>query len=994
MLLSRSRAPGAVGYLEPMKTAENAVLPLELLTRDKTDKDAGNYAALVAALKSSHAGAKVSTLGKEKPMGDFANAWRAALGESGLAQVELAPALAELLAPKDGVEVGYVKRAGIFAAMVMQKHLVGRLEEVVEKDEKKVTHESLAIGAEDAFNAPLKLGVKLAPELLEPAYTPIIQSGGDFDLKPSASSNQSNLYHGTITASIGARYKSYCANVGRTYVINPNKGQEKHYKLLLEVQQEAINALRVGAPLSAAYEAALNRLKSKAAHLEKKLTKNVGFATGIEFREGSLLLNAKNSEARVRAGMAFNVAVGLENLEDKEATDKRGQVYSLFVADTIVVKEDGPPDVHTDKAPKQWTEISYHLGDDDDDGDEGGVKVKTGRRGEVEVLESRTRGAGKGMSSTVETSAELASHQSELEEKNRLEALERLRNGGGPSAGPSGPVETPIAYTNADKYPTMAGTGGGPLKTSQSMVDGKAETLLVPVFGRLVPFHISTVKNVTKSEEGGWTYLRINFVCPTAAGGTTGMPPESKADDHFIRELTLKARTPLNLNNTFRLIKELRKRVMAKERQELLEADLVTQVPLQVIRTGKIARLRDCYVRPTVGKKAPGTLEVHANGLRFLASRGEKLDLIFKNIKIAFYQPAEKEIIVLLHFHLRDPIMIGKKKTKDVQFYVEIMESSYALDATRRNGYDPDELEQEQAERRYRKRMNEEFQNFAKKIEEQAGDIEFDIPFRDLGFYGVPPHNRSTCYVMPCVNALVELTEPPWFVVPLDDIEVAHFERIVYGLKNFDLVLVMKDFSVKPVQVSAINVEHLESLKTWLDSCSIKFYEGPANLNWGQIMKHITGMGLEEFYEEGGWKNVLSLEDESGEEEGESEDESEYQDSEASSDDAGSDDSDEFEDEVDSEDSEASGEESLDSDESEGKDFEQLEEEAKRADRAKGKYDEDEKPKSKGKKRSQDYSASESESEERRPSKKKDKGASSSSSSKKPSGSKPFKSKK
>ena len=972
-----------------MKKAENAVLPLELLTRDKTDKDEANYATLLAALKASHAGAKVATLAKESPLGDFATTWRTRLGESGLGQVELAPAIADLLAPKDAQEAGYVKRAGIFAAMVMHKHLVSRLEDVVEK-EKKVTHEQLAIGAEDAFNEPLKLGVKLAPELLEPAYTPIIQSGGEFDLKPSASSNTSNLYHGTITASLGARYKSYCANVGRTYVINPNKGQEKHYKLLLEVQQEAINALKIGQPLSAAYEAALNRLKSKAAHLEKKLTKNVGFATGIEFREGTLVLNAKNTEAKVRAGMAFNVAVGIENIEDKEATDKRGQTYSLFVADTIVVKEEGPPDVHTDKAPKQWTEISYHLGGDDDDDDGGGVKVKTGRRGEVEVMESRTRNAGKGNSSTLETSAELASHQQELEEQNRLEAIQRLKAGGSGISGPVGPVETPIAYTSADKYPTQAPTGGGPLKTNMTMVDGKAETLLVPVFGRLVPFHISTVKNVTKSEEGGWTYLRINFVAPTAAGATTGMPPESKPEDHFIRELTLKSRTALNLNNTFRLIKELRKRVMAKERQDALEADLVTQVPLQQIRTGKISRLRDCYVRPNVGKKAAGTLEIHANGLRYLASRGEKLDIIFKNIKIAFYQPAEKEIIVLLHFHLRDPIMIGKKKTKDVQFYVEIMEASYALDATRRNGYDPDELEQEQAERRYRKRMNEEFQNFAKKVEEQAGDLEFDIPFRDLGFYGVPPHNRSTCYVMPCVNALVELTEPPWFVVPLDDIEVAHFERIVYGLKNFDLVLVMKDFNIKPVQVSAINVEHLDSLKTWLDSCNIKFYEGPANLNWGQIMKHITTMGLEEFYEEGGWKNVLSLEDESGEEEGESESESEYHDSEESDEDEES--SDEFEDEVDSEDSEGSGEESLDSDESEGKDFEELEEEAKRADKARGRYEEDEKPKSKGKKRSQDYSASES-SDDDKPAKKKG-GSSSKGSKPPPAGSKPFKKKK
>ena len=52
----------------------------------------------------------------------------------------------------------------------------------------------------------------------------------------------------------------------------------------------------------------------------------------------------------------------------------------------------------------------------------------------------------------------------------------------------------------------------------------------------------------------------------------------------------------------------------------------------------------------------------------------------------------------------------------------------------------------------------------------------------------------------------VELTEPPWLVVALNDIEVAHFERVVYGLKNFDLVLVLKDFSQKPLQINSINM--------------------------------------------------------------------------------------------------------------------------------------------------------------------------------------------
>ena len=42
---------------------------------------------------------------------------------------------------------------------------------------------------------------------------------------------------------------------------------------------------------------------------------------------------------------------------------------------------------------------------------------------------------------------------------------------------------------------------------------------------------------------------------------------------------------------------------------------------------------------------------------------------------------------------------------------------------------------------------------------------------------------------MPAVNALVELTEPPWLVGALNDIEVAHFERVVYGTPAADASL-------------------------------------------------------------------------------------------------------------------------------------------------------------------------------------------------------------
>eukprot|EP00967_Tisochrysis_lutea_P071043 scaffold94102_cov31-Tisochrysis_lutea.AAC.3 len=702
-------------------------------------------------------------------------------------------------------------------------------------------------------------------------------------------------------------------------MIDPSKEHERNYKLLLELQQEAIDALKVDEKLSSVYDAVKSHLVNKAQGLETHLTRDCGFALGLEFREPTLLLNAK-CEARVRPGMVFNVAVGLDNLEIQSLKDPKSKKYALFIADTVLITDSGA-EVLTHRAPKAWKDVSYYLNDDE----EKDTKPKSSRsgRGNVEILESRTRGKDNSKKH-VETNEALANHQEELEAKMREEAMRRLRNGELPTGNESQAQDTPIAYRDPSQFPS-ASSSGSTLRTNQSFVDQKQEAVLLPVFGRLVPFHVATIKSVSKHEEGAWTFLRINFVAPGITASTQALPPEADLSSHYIREITLKARVATNLNTTFRLIKELRKRVQAREKQVALEADLVEQEALQLNRTGKPARLRDINVRPNLGgKKAAGTLELHLNGLRFQAPRGEKLDIIFRNIKLAFFQPAEKEILVLLHFHLHNPIMIGKKKTKDVQFYVEVMEASYALDNARRSGYDPDELEEEQRERVMRNRMNMEFSNFSKKIEDQAKDLEFDIPYRELGFYGVPPHNKSSSFIMPAVNALVELTEPPWFVMPLGDIEIAHFERVVYGLKNFDMVLVPKDFTQKPLHVNAINMEHLDALKTWLDSCNIKFYEGTANLNWTSIMKHINDIGIESFYEDGGWK-FLNMQGSSDEEEEDPEDaESDFEPSGSSEEEEEDASDEEYEDE--DEESEAS----LDSDESSGQDWDEAEVEAEK----------------------------------------------------------------
>jgi nucleosome binding factor SPN SPT16 subunit len=125
------------------------------------------------------------------------------------------------------------------------------------------------------------------------------------------------------------------------------------------------------------------------------------------------------------------------------------------------------------------------------------------------------------------------------------------------------------------------------------------------------------------------------------------------------------------------------------------------------------------------GKRRPGDLEIHQNGLRYLSQlKGDqKIDIVFSNIKHLFFQPCDGEMIVLLHVHLKNPIMIGKKKTKDVQFYREVSDNNFEETGNRRrrvNYGDEDELAAEQEERRRRALLNKEFQAFSEKISEMV----------------------------------------------------------------------------------------------------------------------------------------------------------------------------------------------------------------------------------------------------------------------------------
>mmetsp|Transcript_16079 Transcript_16079/g.22677 ORF Transcript_16079/g.22677 Transcript_16079/m.22677 type:complete len:121 (-) Transcript_16079:166-528(-) len=115
----------------------------------------------------------------------------------------------------------------------------------------------------------------------------------------------------------------------------------------------------------------------------------------------------------------------------------------------------------------------------------------------------------------------------------------------------------------------------------------------------------------------------------------------------------------------------------------------------------RVPRLSDLTLRPNISGKTVGALESHTNGLRFISLRGETVEILYANIRLAVFQPCEGvDTKVVLHFHLRHPIMVGKKAHKDIQVYTEAVDSTVNLDSARRSHYDPDEIMEEQQDKK------------------------------------------------------------------------------------------------------------------------------------------------------------------------------------------------------------------------------------------------------------------------------------------------------
>uniref|UniRef100_A0A673HK11 FACT complex subunit n=1 Tax=Sinocyclocheilus rhinocerous TaxID=307959 RepID=A0A673HK11_9TELE len=818
----------------------NGIPPITLLVREKNESNKVNFEKMMEAVRGSRDGKTVGVFMKDKFPGEYMKSWSDMITAEGLQKVDVSTAVAYTMAVKEDGELALMKKAAAVTSDVFTKFFKERVMEIVDADE-KVKHSRLAESVEKAIEDRKFLG-GVDPSTVEMCYPPIIQSGGSYSLKFSVVSDKNHMHFGAITCAMGIRYKSYCSNLVRTLMVDPPQEMQDNYNFLLQVEEELLKEMKHGVKLCDVYNTVLEFVKKEKPDLVSKLTKNLGFAMGIEFREGSLVLNAKN-QFKLKRGMVFSISLGLADMINQEAKKDEQKKYALFIGDSIQINEEDQATVLT-PVKKKIKNVGIFLKnadeeDEEEEDDNAEELLGKGARSAA-LLADRTR--------VCADPSERAGQSGErggqaLTEQKGGQQIQKAR-------------KSNVSYKTVSQMPREKD-----IRDMKIFIDKKYETVVMPVFGIATPFHIATIKNISMSVEGDYTYLRINFFVPGSSLGRHDGNIFPNPEATFVKEITYRAsnlKSPgdhsvpsTNLQNAFRIIKEVQKRYKTREAEEKEKEGIVKQDSLVINLNRSNPKLKDLYIRPNIAqKRMQGSLEAHTNGFRFTSVRGDKVDILYNNMKHAIFQPCDGEMIIVLHFHLKNAIMFGKKRHTDVQFYTEVGEITTDL-GKHQHMHDRDDLYAEQMEREMRHKLKSAFKNFIEKVESLTKEeLEFEIPFRDLGFQGAP--YRSTCLLQPTSSSLCNVTEWPPFVVTLDEVELVHFERVQFHLKNFDVVIVYKDYNKKVTMINAVPVNSLDPIKEWLNSCDIKYTEGVQSLNWTKIMKTIVD-DPEGFFEQGGW---------------------------------------------------------------------------------------------------------------------------------------------
>lgn len=858
-----------VKMLEPCRGREPSdKLSLELLVKGKDPQGWPEVAQKVVEFVSkSHNGARVCSF-VHKPQTGFGKALLDAL--SG-AEVKVVPhglgAMEEALVVRDKSSLLNIQEAVDKVCSVAEwfrKH-------IPELDEKPTSHETLVkklnsmlVDEKKEIDTANVTSVQSGTALDSFAFTLSLENGGG----PHASRSTSL---DVIYVQAGANCKGYVAGYGRTLFIDPTDYQKAVYSALLTVRGELVKSLKPGAILSDIFKNAVQVLEAqKVMPREAFNQSSVGCSVGLGFGEEHLI--SETNMRKVEANSTFAICLHAEKLKMDPTKETDEKYFSCNLMDTVLVNESGCL-LLTEHAKSEWKRVHFRFADEDEqqekkaNDDMDATTTRRTTRSQARSSENEEKEA-----QSKSRDVAMAERQWERIQKKQREGLRKAGNADADADDETSREKQDEqkgrlvrTYPSARDFPEY--------KRDKIHVDRMRECVLLPMGDRLIPFHMSTIKNVTKADEGaGAASIRFNFFFASDREQKELSPEMSAAVQQFpalpyIKELTFKSRDVQMVSKLVQSINDLKKKMRDQLKKESEEKDLVEQADLILLRErpkDKPAVLDGVSIFPTPSTRGQGRcqgkLRAHVNGFRFSADKVPPVDILYGNVKYFFFQRGEKQLKVLVHFFLKNPIVIGKRKTKHVQFFTEVQEGSSDLGGRGADRYDPDELEDEARQRKLVARLNKTFSQFCQQSLEIAlinnysigddNDVEVsNTPeSQAAGFLGQP--SKEMVFIEPTQHCLVHLvTEREFFVISVDEIEHIHLERVSPGRnKNFDIVFIRKaqcalDHSgdnLKVFRIEMVEMADFDKVRDWIDQHDELTYTcGTAAMNWDEIMKNV-----------------------------------------------------------------------------------------------------------------------------------------------------------
>lgn len=211
--------------------------------------------------------------------------------------------------------------------------------------------------------------------------------------------------------------------------------------------------------------------------------------------------------------------------------------YSLLLSDTVKIGQNGAvvltegctrlSDVVMDMEVSEiWINLKHIWSGPYQEEEEEDVKPQIDKKPKINnspkkprsstvggrVLNAKTRGANREQA-TQTTAEKIKTNQQRLHAQLNADGVKRWEaDAGGKNGAQQKVVKRYESYRREEQLPRA-------VEDRRIYVDEQRQSVVLPINGYAVPYHISTIKNVTKTEESNHMVLRINFQSPGQIAG-------------------------------------------------------------------------------------------------------------------------------------------------------------------------------------------------------------------------------------------------------------------------------------------------------------------------------------------------------------------------------------------------------------------------------------------------------------------------------------------